>query len=164
MCNLFNFLHRLIPSKRVQSWLVRLHFSSCPRCQGDEEADAVLEKVAAAPPWIAEQESLWPHIRAQIREREERADKAPGKPGFPLRVKWQWAAAIFVLALAIGLSTIIWHPLIRKSPEVSMVEAREIPRLQIKYAEVKGEKATPYIYQTPRGSFIWFDQSRKSGG
>ena len=69
----------------------------------------------------------------------------------------------FVFAAVIGLGLLIHQNFLKRTPEESAVEI-DTPRIIIKHAEIKGKKAKPYIYQTPYVSFIWFAETKNSGG
>jgi hypothetical protein len=76
------------------------------------------------------------------------------------------AGAVLVL---IGLSGFLLfrpHPNPAAGTGASMREIRadSAPRVQVISVELKGKPAKPYIYQTPKASFIWIAPSKDIGG
>jgi len=47
---------------------------------------------------------------------------------------------------------------------VRETQADSAPRVQVISVELKGKPAKPYIYQTPKASFIWIAPSKDIGG
>jgi len=117
----------------------------------------------AAPIWIAKEESIWPLIREKLysqRKKQIKAEKTL-KPFF--FKKWKWAAVGLVLVVSIGVVLFV-HTNFKKESAEAEALFKDTPRVVIKYAEIEGKKARPYIYQTPEISFIWFSEVKNNGG
>jgi len=160
MCRFCRLLYRLIPGKRFQSILIKKHIAHCSQCQQEiEEAGSLIKKTSIVPNWIEATENLWPQIRQKIYAREEKALKLKRASGISLPGKWRWAIACVFLALVTGLAVLIHKNFLTRTPIEKTYSTKERPRITIKYAEIKGKKAKPCIYQTPTASFIWFGDS-----
>jgi len=159
MCKLCRFLYRLIPGKSFQAFLIKKHISSCSQCQKEiEEANSRIKEISIIPDWVKVEESLWPQIKQKLYTQEGKVLKTKRKRGFPLLRKWHWAMACLFLAVVIGLSLLIHQNFLTKTSIEETCFTEENPRIKIKYAEIKGNAAKPYIYQTPTKSFIWFSK------
>jgi len=157
MCKFCKLLYRLIPGKRIQSILIKKHIANCSQCQKEiEEASSLIKETSIVPNWIEATENLWPQIKQKIYAREEKAEKHRRKYGISLHGKWRWAMAFVFLALVIGLVVLIHKNFFTRTSIEETYLTKEKPRITIKYAEIKGKKAKPCIYQTPNASFIWF--------
>jgi len=113
------------------------------------------------PDWIKAEPSFWPQVKRKIVLPEEKITKKRKKPYF--KTKWQWAAATLFIAAAVVW--IVWN---QQSgvKGISFEEAaatQKIPQVTIKNAEVNGRKATSYVYQTQKISFIWFSETEITG-
>lgn len=163
MCRLYKLLYKLFPVKSFQSFLIEKHFSVCSSCQKETEIENQLNKVLAAPSWIAKEESIWPQIREKLYSQRKKTLKADRtfQPFF--FTKWKWAAVILVLVVAVGLVLLVQTNFERKSSEAEAL-LEDTPRVVIKHAEIEGKKARVYIYQSPEISFIWFSEIKNNGG
>jgi len=163
MCRFLKLLYWLVPLKSFQSFLINKHFSSCSRCQKGIEIDNQLKEILATPDWVKQEESLWPQIKPKLYASGKEEFKTGRKYEFYYLKKWEWVAVGFVFAVVIGLSFLIQQNLITRTSEEAAL-GKENPRILIKHAEIKGKKARPYIYQTPDISYIWFSETKNSGG
>jgi hypothetical protein len=59
-----------------------------------------------------------------------------------------------------GLSFLIYQNFLKKPPVEKAALVNEMSRVKITFAEIKGKKAIPYVYQTPTVSFIWFEETK----
>ncbi len=159
MCKFYKFLYWLIPVKRFQSFLIRKHFSGCDRCQREIEMDNRLKEMVI-PDWIRAEESLWPQIKPRLSIPEEKTFIKEKKDGSFSFKKWHWAMAGLALVCVMGLSFLIYQNFLKKPPAEEAALVNEMSRVKITYAEIKGKKAMPYIYQTPTVSFIWFAETK----
>lgn len=153
----------MIPAKNFKSYLIKKHFATCARCQKENEIESKLKKMFVTPNWIKTEKSLWPQIKQKISVPEGKAIRIERKHEPIFRRKWSWAMAGFIFAAIIGLGLLIHQNYFKRTPEESVIEIDK-PRIIIKHAEIKGKKAKPYIYQTPYVSFIWFAETKNSGG
>lgn len=163
MCKLSKFLYWLIPVKSFKSYLINKHFSACSQCQREIEEESRLKELLGIPEWAKKEQSLWPQIQQRISIPSVKAGRIGRRHKSFLWKKWRWAMAGFVLAVIIGLVFLIHQNFLIRTAEDSVLEI-DNPRIIIKHAEIKGKKAKPYIYQTPYVSFIWFAETRNSGG
>lgn len=163
MCKIYKFFYKLIPLKSFKSLLIKKHFSVCSFCQKESKIDSQLKEILAPPSWIKKEESLWPQISLRLHPTEKEAPRTERKHDFSFPKKWQWAMASLVLVAAIALSLWIQQNFLKRASEDAPV-LKGNPRVWIKQAEIKGKKAKPYIYQTTDKSFIWFSETKNSGG
>lgn len=162
MCKLGKFLYWLTPAKNFQAYLIKKHISRCLECQKEiEEADNRIKEISIIPNWAKAEKNLWPQIKQTILSQEETALRTKRKHGFSLIRKWHWAVACLLLVAVIGLSLLIHQNFLRKTSLEEMYFTKENPRVKIKYAEIKGKAARPYIYQTPTTCFVWFGENNK---
>ena len=154
MCKFYKLLYWLIPLKNFHSFLINKHFSGCGRCLKETEMDNRLKEVVI-PDWIKTEESLWPKIKPGLSIPEEKEPVKQKNFDLPSFKKWHWALAGLALVCVVGLCVLI-HRNFLKNPPAEEASVKEMSRIKITYAEIKGKKARPYIYQTPTGSFIWF--------
>lgn len=162
MCKLFKLLYRFIPLKRFRSFLIERHFSRCPGCQKELEIEGRLEEMLAVPDWIKEEKSLWPEIKLGLLAQREKNLPAERRARFFFHKKWQWAVAGLALAAAVGTNFLIHQRFLKKASEQGAF-SEEKTRIAITFAEIKGGKARPYIYQTPAASFVWFAEVKNGG-
>jgi len=158
MCKFFKFLYRLIPVRNFQSFLIKKHFSGCYCCQKEMEINDLLKEIIVIPDWIKAEKSIWPQIKPVLHTPEEKALKIKRKYEVSFFKKWRWAIAGLALVIVMGLSLMVHQNFIKES------FSKEKPRIEITYAEIKGKKAKPFIYQTPNMSFIWFAKAKDNGG
>lgn len=158
MCNFFKFLYQLIPVKNFRSFLIKKHFSSCYRCQKEIEINNQLKEIIVIPEWIKEEKSLWPQIKPRLYTPEEKVLKIKKKYEFSFFKRWRWAMAGLALIIVMGLSLLIHQNFFK------ITSSKEKSGIEITYAEIKGKKAKPYIYQTPTMSYIWFAEAKNNGG
>lgn len=159
MCKFYKFLYWLIPVKSFQSFLIRKHFSGCDRCQREIEMDNRLKEMVI-PDWIRAEKSLWPQIKSRLSIPEEKTHVKEKKDGFFSYKKWPWAMAGLALVCVMGSSVLIYRNFQKKLSVEKAALVNEMSRVKINYAEIKGKKAIPYIYQTPTVSFIWFAETK----
>jgi hypothetical protein len=158
MCKLCKLLYRLIPGKQFQYILIKKHIANCTQCQKEiEEASSLIRESSIPPNWIEATEDLWPQIRQVICSREKMAEEHKRKFGISLQGRWRWSMAFVFLALMIGLAVLMHKNFLTRTSIEEKYITKNKPRITIKYAEIKGKKAKPSIYQTPNASFIWFD-------
>lgn len=164
MCKLYKFLYRLVPSKRFQSFLIKKHFSVCSLCQQEFETDEKLKEIFAHTAWTKDEKSLWPEIKPKLHTPEKITLEEKRKYGFSFIRKWHWAMAGLALAIMVGLNLLIQQGFQEKAPVKGASLEKERARVIIKHAEIRGKKAKPYVYQTPDVSFIWFTETKETGG
>jgi hypothetical protein len=159
MCKFYKLLYWLIPVKSFQSFLIRKHFSGCDRCQREIEIDNRLKEMVI-PDWIRAEKSFWPQIKPRLSIPEEKTHVKENKDGFFSFKKWHWAMAGLALVCVMGSSVLIYRNFQKKLSVEKAALINEMSRVKINYAEIKGKKAIPYIYQTPTVSFIWFAETK----
>jgi hypothetical protein len=130
------------------------------KARREDEAAAALFK----PDWIEETPSLWPRIREAVAASETRGEvKIPERrPAFHSFQRWALASAAAMLLLA-GIAG--WLVLGRRGrPGAGPADSGALPRVRLLSVELKGKKAKPYIFQTPKASFVWITPSKEIGG
>jgi hypothetical protein len=136
---------------RDSASLVGLHYrGGVPSIAGVEARDPAW-RTRGLPPWI---------LSARRRPSDVRMSR--------LRYLL-WGITAGVVLVLIGLSGfLLFLPHHDKAAGVgvSMRETRadSAPRVQVISVELKGKPAKPYIYQTPKASFIWIAPSKDIGG
>lgn len=161
MCLLFKFLFWLFPFRSFRALVLRIHIDRCSRCQEEYEIEDKTKDILTIPDWIKEEPSLWPRVNRKMIPVGDEKTKKLKKPYF--KTKWYWAAATLFIAAAVVL--IVWNQQSGKK-RIAFEETaatQEIPQVTIKHAEVNGKKATSYVYQTQKISFIWFSETDKMG-
>ena len=161
MCLFFKFLFWLFPFRSFRVLVLRIHIDHCSRCQEKYEIDSLTKDILTVPDWIEEEPSLWPQVNRKMVLPGDKITKKRKTSYF--KFKWYWAAASLFIAAAVVL--IVWN---QQSgvKEISFEEAaaaQKLPKVTIKNAEVNGKKATSYVYQTQKISFIWFSETGKTG-
>lgn len=164
MCRLYKFLYEFFPFKRIQSFLIKKHFSVCSHCQQELETDKKFKEIFDDTVRVKEENSLWPEIKPKLYAPEKRILEEKRKYGFSLIRKWVWAMAGLALAIMVGLNFLIQQNFQERASAIGASLGKEKARIIIKYAEIRGKKAKPYIYQTPSVSFIWFAETKETGG
>jgi hypothetical protein len=136
---------------RDSASLVGLHYrGGVPSIAGAEARDPAW-RTRGLPPWI---------LSARRRPSDVRA------AGLRYCL-WRIAAAAALVL--IGLSSFFLFRPHHEHAAASKASAPEsgtdsAPRVQVISVELKGKPAKPYIYQTPRASFIWIAPSKDIGG
>lgn len=161
MCLFFKFLFWLFPFRSFRALVLRIHIDRCSRCQEEYEIEDLTKDILTVPDWIEEEPSLWPQVNRKMVTLGNEEAKKRKKPYF--KSKWYWAAATLFIAAAVVL--IVWTQQ-NGNKGILFEEAlvtQEIPQVMIRNAEVNGKKATSYVYQTQKISFIWFSETDKTG-
>lgn len=161
MCLFFKFLFWLFPFRSFRALVLHIHIDLCSRCQEEYEIEDLTKDILAVPDWIEEEPSLWPQVNRKMVTLGNEESRKRKKPHF--KTRWYWAAATLFMAAAVVL--IVWNQQ-SSVKRISFEEAtatQEIPQVTIKHAEVNGKKATSYVYQTQKISFIWFSETDKTG-
>ena len=160
MCLFFKFLFWLFPFRGFRALVLRIHIDLCSRCQEEYEIDSLTNDILTIPDWIKEEPSLWP----QVKRRMVHLGKITIKRKTPyLKTKWRWAAATLFIAAVVVL--IVWtqQSRVKRIPFEKAAAVQGIPQVTIKHAKLNGKKATSYVYQTQKISFIWFSETDKTG-
>lgn len=163
MCKLIRSLFRLIPILGFRAYLIRRHISLCPKCLGEWINSPRTERLFTMPEWIKNEQSLWPQIREAIREAEKSEileEKRKKTFYFP---RWRWALAGAALLILIGINLVLNKDLIRKFSKTEISSVTTIPQIKIVRAEIDGQTAKPFVYQTPENLFIWFERVQQEG-
>lgn len=164
MCRLLRLLYHIIPIKKLQAFLILKHFDRCPSCREKASADAELERLLSVPSWVEEEQSLWPDIKTGILKEEE-SRSFHEKKARPFRVMMmKWAAAGLLLAVVFALNFWLHKDFAGSQTPADSEGVKNISKISIKYAEVNGKKAKPFIYRTSNTSFVWFSKINGNGG
>jgi len=165
MCRLCRILYGLLPVVPVRGWLLRKHLADCPHCSQDLALDAqTAHAVAKVPVWIRQQDSIWPQTKAEILASRSAPESNRTRTEPSRFTHWQYAVAGLSLAVLIAANLMIQQKLVDPF-ESEMTASAGVPaHVTVNFAEVKGQKARHHIYQTPSTSYIWFVQSKDSGG
>ncbi len=161
MCLIFRLLFWLFPIRSIRAAILRIHIDLCCRCQQEYEIEDLTKDILTVPGWIKAEPSLWPQVKRKMVTSVEKTTVRRKKSYF--MTKWQWAAATLFIAAALVL--IVWarQSSVKRIPFEEAAAAQKIPQVTIRHAEVNGKKATSYVYQTQRISFIWFSETDKTG-
>ena len=163
MCRLCEVLYVLLPIHPLRDWLLRKHMAECPRCSRDLAlGEPAARAVAEIPPWIRQEPSLWPRVKAEILASRSEPESEKIRAGVPGFIHWRYAVVALSLALFIAANLLIQQRFtVSSAPAMSAAAPAGVT---VNFAEVQGKKARHHIYQTSSGSYIWFVQSKDSGG
>ena len=164
MCRLCRLLYHIIPIKRVKAFLIRNHFNRCPRCREEIPVETELESLLSVPSWVEEEQNLWPGIKTKITEEDKSRSFQEEKPHRFRLMILKWAAAGLVLAAVFALNFWLHKDFPGSRIPVETGGQENISRISIKFAEVNGKKAKPFVYRTSNTSFIWFSKINGNGG
>ena len=116
----------------------------------------------AVPDWIKSEPSLWPQVRMRLEQ--PAVKKSEGLSRITFIRGWRLAMTFVLFAVLVVVG--IWNQrsYVRRIAQEETVPDKTIPQITIRHAEVNGKKATPYVYQTTEVSFIWYSETKKSGG
>ncbi len=169
MCRLYRVLYRLFPLRPFRALLIKKHFLICAQCQleyGEQEYSALLK----TPHWIGKEQSLWPLVRERL-SRQKRGERERSLASSFSRIKrWEWAAVpMMILLLTASLIFLrrSYESKMKPEPQPARTVASapsSLTRVTVTRAELNGQKARPFIYQTSNASFIWFNQAKNIGG
>lgn len=157
-------MYSILPFKTIRSALIKKHFEVCEDCQEIIQPEKPLNEVEAIKAWAQKEKSLWPEIILDFKKLKH-AKPAPDKTSiFHPRKIWRWALVCLVIIVASGIGLLINENFFKEASIEETLLEEDNPRVDIEYAEIKGKKAIPYIYQTPNISYIWLSETKKSGG
>jgi hypothetical protein len=177
MCRLFKILVAAVPFRSWKSAIVRRHLGRCERCAEALKAGDRAIASALKPDWIAGGPSLWPGVQEKIDAAEfssrlpEALSQTHLRRSLRIARRWALAASISACLAAVVIVWVVvgrpdrrpWGAGLTPSGRPVVVPA-SAPRVQIISAEVGGKRAKTYIYQTPKGSFIWIAPQKEIGG
>jgi hypothetical protein len=166
MCKICRLLYRAVPIRWFRSQLVSRHFASCRSCREEFAVEESLTELAHLSEWVTSEPSLWPEIKEKLAASRPSIGLSWKQTVFPPFRIWRWAAAgagLALLLLTIFLLLPSKQRESRPTPPAQPSSSR-LSRIAVKHAEVRGKKARYLIYQTEKASFIWFDESKKTGG
>jgi hypothetical protein len=137
--------------------------AECPRCSRDLALGEPAARAAAeTPPWIRQEPSLWPRVKAEILASRSEPESEKIRAGIPGFIHWRYSVAALSLALFIAANLLIQQRLtVSSAPGMTAAAPASVT---VNFAEVQGKKARHHIFQTSSGSYIWFVQSKDSGG
>ncbi len=161
MCLFFKFLFWLFPFRGFRALVLRIHIDRCSRCQKEYEIEDLTKDILTVPDWIEKEPSLWPQVNRKMVTLGDEKTKKRKKPYS--KTTWYWAAATLFIAAAVLLIVWNYQSEINRIPFEEVAVTQEFPQVTIKHAEVNGKKATSYVYQTQKISFIWFSETDKTG-
>ena len=161
MCLFFKFLFWLFPFRGFRALVLRIHIDKCGRCQREYEIENLMKDIMDVPDWIKAESSLWPQVKRKIVPSGDEKTRKRKNPNF--KTKWHWAAATLLMAAAVVL--IVWNqqPGVKRISFEEASATQKFPQVTIKHAEVNGKKATSFVFQTQKTSFIWFSETDKTG-
>ncbi len=145
-----HLLFRLLPFKSWQYFLIRRHFLRCEECRANladiEDARAFTTAIDK----LGDVKDFWPGFLGAAETKEKKV-----KPRF--RPAWRWAVGTAgVLAVSAALVLIM-----TLSPEKET--SGLTVKLRIDYAEIYGEPAQAFIFQTQdaNSTFVWVEKQEK---
>jgi hypothetical protein len=143
-------LFKLLPFRSWQYFLIRRHFLRCERCLANladlEEARAA----TVAKDKLGEVMDIWPGFFGAAETKEKKT-----KPRF--RPAWRWAVGTAgVLAASAALMLIMTLSPKKETPGLAV-------KLRIDYAEIYGELAQTFVFQTQDAdsTFVWVEKLPK---
>jgi hypothetical protein len=160
MCKLIRFIYLVIPIHGFRVLLIRKHFEICSSCQKDWGMDQSMQQFFTEPKWIKEEKSLWPQIQRKILTAEKSESRHRRKKAF-LFPRWQWTAAGLAILILVGISFLLRNKGTLEPAQEKLSSVLKNPAVHIVHAEINGNKATPFIYQTSENLYIWFDESHQ---
>ena len=161
MCRLYRILYGLVPLVPMRGWLLQKHLADCPSCSQSLDPQTT-RSVAQIPAWIRQQDSLWPQVKAGILV--PRSEPHTGRVRSEPQRLLHWRAAVAALSLAVLIASNLLILRNLDGPTTAEIAAGAADHVTVNFAEVKGKQARHHIYQTPSTSYIWFIQSKDSGG
>jgi len=145
-----HLLFRLLPFRSWQYFLLRRHFLRCEEClanlAGIEDARAVTTAIDK----LGDVRDFWPGFLGAAEEQEKKTKS-------PFRPVWRWAVGTAgLLAVSAALVLIM---ILSPKKETSGLTVK----LRIDYAEVYGEPAQAFIFQTQdaNSTFVWVEKQQK---
>ena len=144
-----------------------------PDGEGKKEAEKKLLQSWCAPEWTRTTSDYWPSIRQTIETSDSAEDSARKLKTtvpvmFPRPRRWALAAAGAVLLASIVIGVFYWKYGERRQDQRAgkgpLIDVESAARVQVISVEFEGRKAKPYLFQTPRTTFIWISPTKDIGG
>lgn len=164
MCRFYRFLYSIAPLKKIQSVLIMKHFSVCEACRESTPLEKVRGELEVIKDWANKENSIGPEIKSDLRVlKRTKVEPQKRLELRPIKV-WRWTVSfITVIILASVVFLIHSSQKTNVKPE-EVLSADIVPKVILKRAELRGQKARPIIYQTPKVSIIFLVEDKESGG
>ncbi len=145
-----HLLFRLLPLRSWQYFLLRRHFLRCEECLANLADVKDARAATVAQEKLGEVKDFWPGFLVAAKE-QERKEKSPFRPA------WRWAVGTVGL-LAVSAALVLIMTLSPKKATSGLNV-----KLRIDYAEIYGEPAQAFIFQTQdaNSTFVWVEKQEK---
>jgi hypothetical protein len=163
MCKFIRFLYIAVPIRGFRAYLIQWHISGCSACQKQWTIDWSTQESFAKAKWIQNEQSLWPRIQEKISGVKIEDLEPKGKKAPLLFPRWKWALAGLAAFICLAATLLILSTAIPKRAKTGISSAVKTPRIHINYAKIDGNKAKPFVFQTPENLFIWFEKIQREG-
>ena len=161
ICKCYRILFWVIPIKKWQSYLIESHFSTCARCKQAITGDKGVDPLVISPQQAAASASLWPGVRKGILSQHQTTASLK-KPLCRFLPRWQWAAAVVVLA-----AVLLVIPFVIANKTTDDVPGNQVDRpgrsISVRSARLEGEPAHSYVFNSrdPEMTMIWVEKNKK---
>jgi len=158
ICKFYRILFWMIPIKRWQSYLIEGHFSTCAQCKQAITDDDTTDTLVISPQQAAASVPLWPEVRKGILSQHQPTASLK-KPLYGFLPRWQWAAAVVVLAAALLII-----PSVIPNKTTDDLSGNKIDRpgrsISVRSARLEGEPAHSYVFNSrdPEMTMIWVEK------
>lgn len=143
-CKFFEYAFFLVPLKKWQDLLIRVHMGTCPECQKSLVNREIVQGITAQEIHYGSAESFWDGFEHKVRE-AKRSQKNATLP----RLRWAYGVTVVVLFAAAA----IWFalaPQIRKA----RIEASLNEHFCINYIRIEDKPAQAYIFKPQDSQMI----------
>ncbi len=153
-CKIIKYAFALVPLKRWQGFLIRVHMERCPDCQKTLISQEDAQEMIIQESQCAATESVWNGF-------EEKVNEAGPEGQRVIRPRWGWAYGIAVVLVFI--SATIWFVL---SPQFrkSQVEEKLNGHFRLNYIQIENKPAQAYVYQPQDSHMILVWAQKNTSG
>jgi len=155
---IINFCFWILPFNSWKDFLLGRHIEKCPSClkslASQEEARSILIQAEE----VQNLEVLWLDFLGKLKKEKEKKVIRQRKPG--LKLKWQWAAGLATVLLAVAIN--FWFFQGNKLEKIQ--EAGEIiehESFELYYVKIESEPARTFVFQ-PHDSkviIVWAEKN-----
>ncbi len=143
-CKIFEYAFSLVPLKKWQDFLIRLHMERCPDCQKTLISREDVQGVTIQEGQCVDTESLWDGFEEKVREAKRNKQHV-------FSPRWSWAYGIAVVLVFVAATIwFVWSPQFRRA----QVEESLNGHFRINYIRIENEPAQAYIFQPQNSHMI----------